>query len=436
MATACMTRTFDADFGPHRLSRADLCALGRERLLAGHLQDRASIPAVLRHHPMEKAYEIAIEEWMTASPVYTRRLQRLLEFEGDDVTTIFKGLQLEIGFPHQFMDVGYELRDRNRGEFWLRTCGALADVAPMGEAFVHGMCHTIEDPTFDATAVATNARAQVRPIHRPPGIPRGGPDCHWTVVIDPGHEPAQPHPRLERMERSVLAGLPNEPIEADESGGWDNYNGAFEPDFELEHLSHRALQIAVREFAIQGHLLARALMLAVDHHDSPDRAIEAGQALFTGIAWITAERIHRSLGTGNDLVALARTLQLPHLLAPTDYTGIEITVTDPDMVVLTLSPDAGGLSEGDPYSLPGLLELGAHEIIEALVHGVNPSAVVSHPHPKRSGTTTTWTISTPRDAEPAEEPTAVRTMRFSTGPATVFIRRRPVTTGTALRRDA
>ena len=118
------------------LSRGDLCTIGRELMLAAHLQDRASIPAVLEGHPMEVANELAIDEWMMASPIYTRRLQRLLGFEGDDVPTIFKGLQLDVGFAHQFMDVGYELHDARRGEFWLRHCGALADVVPMGEAMV------------------------------------------------------------------------------------------------------------------------------------------------------------------------------------------------------------------------------------------------------------------------------------------------------------
>ena len=47
------------------------------------------------------------------------------------------------------------------------------------------MCHDIEDPTFDATAGATNPYAQVRPIHRPPRVPDDrAPHCHWRVVID------------------------------------------------------------------------------------------------------------------------------------------------------------------------------------------------------------------------------------------------------------
>ena len=64
----------------------------------------------------------------------------------------------------------------------------------MGPDYVRSMCHDIEDPTFDATAVATNPRAQVRPVHRPPRTtadqrPDRSPHCAWTVVIDESHEP-------------------------------------------------------------------------------------------------------------------------------------------------------------------------------------------------------------------------------------------------------
>ncbi len=99
-------------------------------------------------------------------------MQRALAFEGDDVVTIFKGLQLDIGAPPQFMDFRYTVHDPWHGEFQLDHCGALMDVEPMGPSYVTAMCHDIEDPTFDATAVATNPKAQVRPIHRPPRTSR------------------------------------------------------------------------------------------------------------------------------------------------------------------------------------------------------------------------------------------------------------------------
>jgi acetyl/propionyl-CoA carboxylase alpha subunit len=146
--------------------------------MAGHLIDRAGMPHVMALLGPDDFAPVAIEEWMGASPIYSKRLQQALQFEGDSVETIFKGMQFDIGAPPQFLDFRYQLHDRDHGEFWLDHCGALADVEPMGENIVFTMCHDIEDPTFDATAAASNPRAQVRPVHRPPRVnaenPAGG----------------------------------------------------------------------------------------------------------------------------------------------------------------------------------------------------------------------------------------------------------------------
>src|SRR5690348_17076889 len=150
------------------LSRAQLATLVPELLLAGQLIDRSALAHVLVALGPDGMRDVAIEEWMGASPIYTRRMQRALNFVGDDVVTIFKGLQLDIGAPPQFMDFRYTVHDAQHGRFELAHCGALMDVEPMGEGYVRRMCHDIEDPTFDATAYATNPRAQVRPVHRPP----------------------------------------------------------------------------------------------------------------------------------------------------------------------------------------------------------------------------------------------------------------------------
>src|SRR5262249_15115820 len=132
----------------------------------------------------------SIWEWKGASPNYTRRMKRLLRIEGDDVTAIVKALQLDVGFPHEYMDVRFELQPDGSAEFQLLHCGALLDVEPRGEGAVVMMCHRIEDPTFDATAVATNPRARMRPIHRPPRTPQDRqPHCHWTIRIEPDAAP-------------------------------------------------------------------------------------------------------------------------------------------------------------------------------------------------------------------------------------------------------
>jgi hypothetical protein len=136
-----------------RLSRDELAVLVPELLLIGHLIDRAGMAYALAEWGADEMTQIAVEEWMAASPIYTKRMQRALRFEGDDVITIFKGMQLEIGAPPQFMDFRYTVTDRYHGTFQLDHCGALLDVEPMGDVMVTNMCHHIEDPTFDATAL-------------------------------------------------------------------------------------------------------------------------------------------------------------------------------------------------------------------------------------------------------------------------------------------
>ena len=41
---------------------------------------------------------------------------------------LLKGFQLDVGFPHQYMDVHYQLESSSRGYFWLASCGALLEV--------------------------------------------------------------------------------------------------------------------------------------------------------------------------------------------------------------------------------------------------------------------------------------------------------------------
>ena len=147
---------FDPELKLSDFSRQALARLGREYLLNGHLQDRVGLPLVAKRFGGDAYVQFSIAEWMAASPIYSRRMQRAMGFEGEDVGTVFKNLQLDIGAPHQFMDFQFQLDGPDRGEFWLPHCGALLDVEPFGEERVRLMCHDIEDPTFDATAAATH----------------------------------------------------------------------------------------------------------------------------------------------------------------------------------------------------------------------------------------------------------------------------------------
>ena len=160
------------------------------------------------------------------------------------------------------------------------------------------MCHAIEDPTFDATAGATNPRAQVRPVHRPPRVPADQmPHCRWTVEIDPSFDPVSPHPNRALVEASLIAGITVHTPDADpDDGGWDDYNRDFDPDFALEDLSHRALVVALQEFAVQSHLLFRSFLLdgrAAVRRGGGRRA--STRMVFTGLAGLTAQRLRTAM---------------------------------------------------------------------------------------------------------------------------------------------
>src|SRR5690606_9271507 len=196
------------------LTRKQLTVVVPELLLIGQLIDRSGMAWCISAFGRDVMGEIAIEEWAGASPIYAKRMQRALGFEGDDVVTIIKGLQLDIGAPPQFMDFRYTIRSPWHAEFRLDHCGALLDVEPMGEDYVKVMCHDIEDPTFDATAAATNPKAQFRPIHRPPRVPADRtPHCAWTIIIDESHPEVEHLPPYHHVITKHAASLELDPID-------------------------------------------------------------------------------------------------------------------------------------------------------------------------------------------------------------------------------
>jgi len=116
------------------LNRAQLAQLGREIMLAAQFNSRTGYAALRINHGDEAYKETAIDNWMASSPLYTRRMQRAMGFSGScDVATIFKGLQLECGFTHQYFHVHFEVTSTERGRFWLQSCGALLEAERRGE---------------------------------------------------------------------------------------------------------------------------------------------------------------------------------------------------------------------------------------------------------------------------------------------------------------
>jgi hypothetical protein len=310
-----------------RLSHDELASLVPELLLIGQMIDRSGMAWCIQSFGREEMLQIAIEEWAAASPVYTRRMQKALRYEGDDIITIFKGLQLDIGAPPQFMDFRYTVHDRWHGEFHLDHCGALLDVEPMGHDYVFGMCHTIEDPTFDATAVATNAHAQVRPIHRPPRVSTDEhPHCAWTVIIDESYPPVTGIPALDVVGQTHAAAVELDPIDGSQQGLAD-YSGPLLSDVDFGAFSHSALVRIADEVCLQMHLLHLSFAIAVRARakDDPELARSIATKQLIGLAGLAAERIHHALALPNGIEGVLRVLELHPLLNPAAYVSADIS---------------------------------------------------------------------------------------------------------------
>jgi hypothetical protein len=390
------------------LSREQLATLVPELLLIGQMIDRSGMAWCISNFGREEMLQIAIEEWMGCSPIYTRRMQKALRYEGDDVITIFKGLQLDIGAPPQFMDFRYTVHDRWHGEFHLDHCGALLDVEPMGEDYVRGMCHDIEDPTFDATAVATNRRAQIRPIHRPPRVPADRhPHCAWSVIIDESYPEVDDHPALDVIRRTRAARTELDPIDPDDEGQGD-YAGDLLSDFDFAAFSHSALVRMADEVCLQMHLLNLSYILAVGKRTGTNTqlATEICTNQLIGLAGIAAERIHRALELPGGIEGAVRTLELHPMFNPVSYVAAEF---GPDQVHVRRSP---AHEDGAWISLVSPAET---RPLQAAVATIDP-----HLDIELTGTETDWSAQVIETDTAAKELPEVSVVRVSGGSTFAF----------------
>ncbi len=404
------------------LSREELAVLVPELLLIGHLIDRAGMAWCISAFGREEMVQIAIEEWAGASPIYTQRMQRALGFAPaepgtGDVVTIFKGLQLDIGAPPQFLDFRFTVHDPWQGEFHLDHCGALMDVEPMGDEYVIGMCHDIEDPTFDATAIATNPHAQVRPIHRPPRAPADRqPHCAWTVTIDESFPEPEPVWGLELNARSRAAALELAPIDpADE--GLADYTGPLLSDLDFAAFSRSALVRIADEVCLQMALLDNSFAIAVDAREETEaEVLSIRRKQFTGFAGIAAHRLARALDLPATEAGAVRLLALHPALNPAAYVTADV---EDAALVVHRSPahdDHAWISLCGPDWLEGL---------RAVVRALDPHLDVEADEISPDA----WRMQVVRRDEPAPEAQEVAVAKFSTGTDFAFGPRRslPIT---------
>lgn len=354
--------------------------------------------------------DIIIDEDVAATPIYHKRLQRALKFESDDVTTFFKGIQLEILAPPQYMDFEFIVHGPRDAEFILRSCGSLLDFEPIGEGFVRAMCHDVEDPTFDGTAIATNPRMQCRPIHRPPRVPADRePHCHWTVKVDDAYPAVSVHPNQLVLEAHHVANLVLDEIDPADEGASD-YSGPLVDNVDYHAFSRSALIRLVDEMCIQMHLLNQSWRIAMAPRTTKETLHDIAVKSLIGHAAVTAERIHKVLGLPSTLEAAADVLELHPIFNPFGYVNLTR-----DGVRLRITKSIAHDDEA------WICLVGPHSVgpLQAAVRAVDP-----HFDVEVAGTDTDWSLEVVRRAIPAKEDPNVSLVRASNATAFQFKQRK------------
>jgi hypothetical protein len=281
----------------------------------------------------------------------------------------------------------------------------------MGDKYVRGMCHTIEDPTFDATAAAVNPHAQMRPIHRPPRTPADRhPHCAWTVIIDESYPVAETIPAVDVIRETHAAAWELDPVDRSDEGQAD-YSGPLMSDFDFGAYSHSALVRVADEVCLQMHMLNLSYAIAVRKRARDDEmAISINTQQLIGLAGVAAERIHRALELPAGTDGVLRVLELHPLLNPAGYVVADLNA---NRLVVQRSPahdDGAWISLCSPESVKPL---------QAIATAVNP-----HIQVQVSGTSTDWVAEFVESETAATELPEVMVAKVSRGSSFQFEPRR------------
>lgn len=368
---------FDPAFDFDKLSRSALARLGREFMLFEHINERAVHPMIGMRYGTQSDIDVVNDEWMGASPIYNRRVRKLLKIEGDGVTSVFKGLQTDVGFPHQFQTVKYEVKDETHGTFWLDYCGPYAHIALAAGGRpkpIKQLCWEMEDTTFPATTMAVNPKAGCLPIHRPP-LPADhtGPICKWEVTISDSHDAVEKKEAEQIMSLSKAAQFEYPSPTGRSSEGIDDYSGPFIPDLVLEDFSQPALVSLCKEFSMAGHLLVRSVMIAIQKRWGKDVMKELARLQWLSSATVYVERIRRALNIqGDDMGAILKMLQVDPAF-PHGYVDFGCKCVDEKRGYFWIN-DCPMLSDDEPRGWLTLLSDINDPGFNAVVTAVNPRA--------------------------------------------------------------
>lgn len=408
-------QNYSGDFKPAlELSDFDhdlLATFGREIMLANHIHDRSGLLPVVMAFGQQAQTDVACDEWMSSSPIYNWRNRVYLKMEGDDVSVALKGLQLDIGAPHNFLNFHYELKSPDEGYFWTSTCGPYNYVRAVSNAdtvMETQICHHMEDPTFDATVMAVNPLMRCTAVFRPPytntEVPEGGP-CKWLVSIQRDIGLVEDCPNLAKVKETLAAQFEFDALPAQDVG-MNDYSGAFKRDFELSDFSHNTLTVQCKEMMLHVLLLNYACYTSIAERFGEDKIVPMQQEQWRHLAPITVSRLRKTFGIeGADMAAILKVMQLNPFL-PWEYLRLGFEQVS-DTRGLVWLRECAAMHEPVQRGIASLLVTHPEQPgFDALAHAVNPQARMRQVDvsavPVSPDAIVAWEIVIDPDAEPVQ----------------------------------
>ena len=86
-------------------------------MLMNKIHDRTIMPMLGERFGMKAMTDIACDEWMAASPNYSKRARQVHNIDRTGVDATMKGLQLDIGAPHMWLKFHYDYHSPELGYF-------------------------------------------------------------------------------------------------------------------------------------------------------------------------------------------------------------------------------------------------------------------------------------------------------------------------------
>jgi hypothetical protein len=219
------------------------------------------------------------------------------------------------------------------------------------------------------------------------------------VIIDDSYPEVSATDACRELRSSRAALWELDPI-TDGDGAAD-YTGPLLGDLDFGAFSHSALVRIADEVVLQMHLLDLGFVRALRQRAEEEQVREIATKQLTGIAGISAERIHRELGLPGGTVGALRVLELHPLLNPAGYVEAGFGAGTIHVSRSPAHEDGGWISLCGP---------GALRPLQAIVRAVDPRLDV-----ELEGTGTDWTARIVERNEPAREFDEVAVTRISTG---------------------